>query len=138
MQDCQLNQDVTPQTCPISMETLNDPYFLECGHIFDYHYIKDHFALHHTCPLCNLPSHQSPKKLFLNGGAFLSNSTENQSSKQEINQSKDQKPPVMGLEGSSHILNKNSEESLRGKEEKSLESFKKQLLEFDGKVFDYQ
>lgn len=36
------------------MDTLNEPYFLECGHVFEKNYINGHFKFNNNkCPLCS-------------------------------------------------------------------------------------
>ena len=57
--------------CPISMEILKDPYFLQCGHVFEKNYIVTHFKYNNNkCPLCMQVSTNTPKRLYLNAQTY--------------------------------------------------------------------
>ncbi|MFN9938254.1 MAG: U-box domain-containing protein [bacterium] len=52
--------------CPISMDVLKDPYFLQCGHVFEKNYILSHFKFNNNkCPICMQEQFAAPKKLYL-------------------------------------------------------------------------
>ena len=65
------DNDIKDLLCPISMDIIKDPYFLQCGHVFEKNYIISHFKHNNNrCPLCMQISLITPKRLYLNAGNY--------------------------------------------------------------------
>ena len=54
------------------MDILKDPYFLQCGHVFEKNYILGHFKFNNNkCPLCAQISTNNPKRLYIHTGNYF-------------------------------------------------------------------